>query len=302
MADFGKISWGPKTSNQAPKNVTDTEKLFESFCALAQEKIPDAGLAAQFTALQQEMSQLQAGHEKFAHTMASTPFITSFMLWVRHGDSQNIDIAKALVQNDFIGTHDNSGNVWTMEMAKNFDHQKVLSAIRSTHDWTVRRRETAVTAYIDFINWLSTMTYGYIGQLQDQDPLAVKNRLLPFSKFLDFLDALPNEKSQLVAKLLYFGGDRTLDPVLNLAIESVNFDQLSISWNTLKKDAEITHYPEHVLSDIKALMGNRKQGKIFLGSQKQLLSDVTIFRHFSDASKKALGSSFGPKKLTTNKL
>ncbi len=306
MADFGKISWGPTTPDQAhlPKKIND-EKLFDSFCEIAQEKVPGTHLLHQFKVLQEEMTQLKANHEKFVDTITTVPFISSFLLWISEVSKDNpsiIDIAKALLQNDFIGTYDNSGKVWTMESAKNFDHQKILSAIRSTRAWTIRRREAAVGAYIGFMNWLSTATYGYMAGLSDQDPITVRKRLLSFSKFLDFLDALPNEKSQLVAKLLYFGGDRTLDPVLNLTIECVNFDQLSVAWNRPGRDSDVTYYPEHVFNDIKALIGNRRHGKIFLGNQNQLLSDVTIFRHFNEASKKALGSSFGPKKLTTNKL
>lgn len=299
MAEFGKISWGPKTSDQAqlPKKNTD-ENLFDTFCSIAQEKVPGTHLLNQFKVLREEMTQLKANYEKFVDAIATTPFISSFLLWVGEV-SKNFDIAKALVQNDFIGTYDNSGNVWTMKDAKNFDHQKILSAIRCRREWTIRRRETAVSAYIDFMNWLSSATYGYMTGLIDQDSIAVSNRLLSFPKFLDFLDALPNEKSQLVAKLLYFGGNRTLDPVLNLTIESVNFDQLYVTW---EQSSNVTYYPEHVFNDIKALIDNRRQGKIFLSSQNQLLSEATIFRHFNEASKKTSGSSFGPKKLTTNKL
>ncbi len=306
MANFGKISWGPITADQAhlPKKINN-QKLFDSFCEMAQEKVPGTHLLHQFKVLQEDMTQLKAHHEKYIDTIATAPFITSFMLWISEVSKDNpsiIDIAKVLLHNDFIGTYDNSGKVWTLESAKNFDHQKILSAIRCTREWTIRRRETAVDAYIDFMNWLSTATYGYMAALVDQDPIIVRNRLLSFSKFLDFLDALPNEKSQLVAKLLYFGGNRTLDPVLNLTIECVNFDQLCVTWNSLERTSDVTRYPEHVFNDIKALMGNRRHGKIFLSNQNQLLSEATIFRHFNEASKKTSESSFGPKKLTTNKL
>ena len=83
----------------------------------------------------------------------------------------------------------------------------------------------------------------------------------------------------IVAKqLLYFGGDRTLDEVLNLKIPDVDFEEHLIGFG-----AKSVPYPLHVFADIKAIIGKRSKGKVILGRQEGDLNPATVFRNFKTA-------------------
>lgn len=114
-------------------------------------------------------------------------------------------------------------------------------------------------------------------------------KLDDFNKVLEHLD----EKYQLVAKLLYFGGTRTLEEILSLEIQHIDFKGEKIFFNGLG-----IKYPIHVFTHIQNVVKNRTIGRLFLGRQNLPLYPSTIFRNFKIAGKKAgLGDCFTPKDL-----
>jgi len=309
VADFGKISWKKGLSSGEPALHMDANKAFRTFLDMAQDRFPDISLLKSCDTIERESGNIKTAHNAYLRAIIKEPFAAFFIRWIKevaYSQFTTLDSARSLLANDLIGSYDIEGNIWTIGMAHSFEHKEILSAIRCKREWTILKRENLVSTYIEFINWLSKETYGYIPNLSDPDLIKTKNRLLEFSKFIQFLDALSNEKTQLVAKMLYFGGDRTLDHVLKLVIEQINLDKMSIDWTPSESDLlDFTRkeYPEHVFNDIKSIIGNRKEGLLFLGRQDAPLNDATIFRHFNEAALKVgLGESFGPKRLIIDRI
>ena len=203
--------------------------------------------------------------------------------------------AQMLVEHGYIGITDTKKNAWTLEDARGFDHSTVLDAIRSQKDITLFTREYLVTTYINFMQWLSNETHGYIERLEDPDLVRARGRAFEYLRFIKFLDAL-KEKEQLVAKLLYFGGTRFLDEILDLQVENVDFEKKMIQYKN-----QLVSYPGHVFSDISALIGKKTRGQIFSGRQNAPLNPATIFRNFKEAALKVgLEQSFSPAVLILN--
>ena len=243
--------------------------------------------------LSEERAQLQDTQEK----ISQHSFLAAFILWVQETAIQNADIlsaAKILLESDFIRATSKNGKVLTIEDASKLDHRTVVDAVRCEHSWPIQLREQVVANYISFLRWLSRETHADINTVEDPDQLLTKGRLLTHSQFITLIVAL-KDKEQLVAKLLYFGGKRTLDEVLNLQIEAVDFEK-----NAIRYKSQLIHYPPHVFEDIRALAGKKTHGRLFLGRQNAPLSRLKIFRNFKEiASSVGLGQSFLPTALTS---
>lgn len=242
--------------------------------------------------IEKELNQLDATIQKFIATILDQPFIALFAVWLKkYGNALPgiYETAATFLDHNLIKLHDDKENIWTLQQVNAETHKRILTAIRSTNGLSIRRKEELVQLYTAFMQWLHTETKGLIRQCEDPDKIQSANRQLPYTRFIDFLDALTNAKSQLVAKLLYFGNSN-LDSILGLTISDIDFSTQTIA---------TTRYPEHILHDVKTLIDSRKTGLLFLGRNDVALSDATIFRHFNEAAEKVgLGNSFGPKKLS----
>lgn len=300
MVEFGKSS---RKGNSAPFNqghVPNAEKAFDTLLDIAITKFPSTRFPESLKALDAERNNLKETYRKFIDNVAKVPLITSFLLWIKeigYLRSDTLLAAKELIENDFIGEYDNYDQFLTIGKAQSLDHHRILDAIRSKREWPIRRREILVQAYLEFMFWLSVETFGYIDPLEDPDWQRTKKRKLIYPQFIEFLDAIPSEKTQLIAKLLYFSENRPLESILGLEISNILFNAQQIDFS----DFDLESYPEHIFNDIKSLIGDRTEGLIFLGRQEAPLNDATVFRHFNEAAKKVgLGDSFGPKKLVAN--
>ncbi|MCE5294089.1 MAG: hypothetical protein LLF94_05690 [Chlamydiales bacterium] len=275
------------------------QEVFKNFLKATHSKNLKFNLEDQCRAIESEFTQLNSAVAKFVSTLLLQPFIAIFGVWIKqHGYMYPgmLDAVKTLLEHDLIMIHDETGDVWTVEKANAFDHYKILNAIRCKSAWTIKRKEELVRIYIAFMYWLHEETRGYVRRYEDPVWRRSQKRALAFGRYIDFLSALPNPKSQLVANLLYFGSDLTLDQVLKLELSNVDFTSHTIAWESTKENATPTSYPEHVFHDIKALIGDKKKGLLF--REQNIIGSATIFRHFNDAAEQVgLGSSFGPKKL-----
>lgn len=183
----------------------------------------------------------------------------------------------------------------TIHDAHLLKHEDIINGIRNQKDLSFEIREHLVSCYISFINWLSEITSNYIKSIIDPDYSKRNGRIIDYKIFIKLLDCL-DEKNQLVAKLLYFGGTRTLEEVLELDISHIDFKK-----NLINFKSQLVSYPQHILEDARLLIVNRKAGRVFLGRQEAPLNPSTIFRNFKEAgSRVGLGNSFSPKMLTTN--
>jgi hypothetical protein len=301
MADLGKkISWKvgvSKGDTSLPPVAADVFLSFVSFC---EGKVSPKQLMKDCELFEEQRNHMKSEYTKFIEELSEEPFLASFLVWVKevgYREGEAVEGAKMLLEHGLIGVTDDEGHPWTIGKAKGFDHRTVIDTIRCHKEWALSVRENVVKTYLSFISWLSLETHSYISRLEDPDLDRSRGRLLSYSAFLSFLEALSNEKARVVASLLYYGGSRTMEEVLQLTLKNVDFEKKVIYFDFVP-----VSYPAHVFSDIKSIMKPRTSGKVFLGRQETALHPATIFRNFKEAAVKAgLGPLFTPAHLTTSK-
>lgn len=217
------------------------------------------------------------------------PLLSAFLCWVRESNSKSVEEleeAKLLLDEGFIPAKKNSGGLWTLKEVAEQDPNDVFQAIRCQRNYSLRQRERLVQAYRRFLNYLGVNTNRLITPRTDWERDQVSHKEMRYDEFLTFADNL-NEKNQLAAKLLYFGGSRSLDEVLRVDIADIDFANCQIAY-----EGESITYPTHVIEDIKSLIGRRSKGRLFIGRQREgtkknaPLNHSTVFRNFKEAAEK----------------
>ena len=300
MTKLGKkISWQEgqivDTHNHSP-DASEVSNYLTNFCA---KNAPKMKLFQACKVFEDQKNQFKKGRTKFIENISGELFVASFLIWIKEvGSLRNdtFETAKMLLEHELIGVTDNKGKPWTMEKARSFDHSIILDTIRCHREWSLQLRETITKTYTCFMAWLWSETQGYFNRFEDPDLQKSQNRALPHPFFIAFLDTLANDKARIVAKLLYFGGSRTLEEILQLKIEDIDFEKRLIQFET-----HLVAYPAHVFDDIRSLSNPSTKGKVFKGRQNAPLNPATIFRNFKEAALKTnLGSTFTPANLTMN--
>ena len=170
-----------------------------------------------------------------------------------------------------------------------------IDLIRSLKEFKYRYRDSLVKTYLEVVRWAYTVSYKSTVDIQDPERVKTKKRALSYEMFCNLVDNM-EPKYQIVAELLYLGGSRTMDQVVNVKIGDINFNKNSIKFGT-----HVIHYPKHVITEIKEIVGTRKSGNVFIGRMKAPLAPATIFRNFNEAASQiGLGEGFSPKSLTTD--
>jgi len=299
MANHGKILRFAAKPSKNLSVLNETHRPLDAFFTLCQKHIPSKILSTSCTILKEKRIEFRDTYKKIIGKIILQPFLAAFALWaeevaVSHPDT--LDAAKTLLEHGYVCITDKNGSVWTIEHAQKFNHHAIIDAIRCNRDLQPQKQERLVTTYVSFMQWLSTETHGYIKNFEDTDLTKVKGRMLTYPQFIHFISVL-KEKERIVAKLLYFGGDHTLEDVLNIELDDIDFKKLQIRY-----PSEIVDYPRHIFSDIQMLISKKPQGKLFLGRQNAPLNASTVFRNFKKAAiKTGLGSSFFPSLLASGK-
>jgi integrase len=298
MPNFGEIQWETKIKH-SDKQSGDGNLTFDSFLNYCKAKLPSQNIAQSYDAFLAQRKRLQDELQKSIGAISEQPLLTAYLAWIKEVEiipNFDLSLAKILLEKGFIGITDSEGQVWTIAKASEFNHQNIIDAIRCRYEWSTEAREGLVMAYASFIQWLSNVTFGYVCRVEDPDLMRSNARAFPYSMFLKFVSHL-KDKDRLVAKLLYFGGTRTVEEVLDLKIEDIDFDNRVIYF-----DSQPTTYPLHVFADAKSIIKERKKGRLFLGRQNAPLNVATIFRNFKDAAiESGVGKNFTPKALIVNK-
>ena len=173
--------------------------------------------------------------------------------------------------------------------------QRQIEVIRCQRKYSISDRERLVDAFLDFFKWLSHQTSSYTPKFEDPDKEKTENRLLDHDTFVSLLDSL-DDRCRVIAKLLYFGGGKTLDQVVKLQAEDVDFKK-----GKIEIQGHWIIYPLHVFDDLKFLIGKRSSGPIFLGRNDTSINPSTIFRNFKEVSTVLGLPEMSPKSLTANK-
>ncbi|MDB6081435.1 MAG: hypothetical protein JWO53_707, partial [Chlamydiia bacterium] len=267
MRDFANISWQATESDDGLGS--NTENQVEALVEWCTKQIPQKALLKSCETIVEERVHLREVFKNIIEKIAEQPLLAAFIVWIKEiafRDTGMMNASKMLLESHYIGMTDDTGKVWTISNARGFDHRTVIDSIRCQREWSLQTRELVVYTYLSFLVWLSQETRGYIARVEDPDRERVKGRVLDYPLFIKFIDALSG-REQLVAKLLYYGGRRTLDEVLSIQIEDVDFEKRAIHY-----PSEMVIYPMHVFSDIKVLIEKRESGKIFVGRKNTSLN------------------------------
>lgn len=247
--------------------------------------------SAEVTSLQSMLKHAHALFEKQS-------LLAAYLTWTKYHyfKIEAFDYPKLILQKNIIPFKNNSGRLLLIQdLTKEF-FVNILEAVRCRRDLSLHLKEAFVYTVLDFNEWFcQATTFGKRFEVEDPDRLKTAGRLVAFDDFIELLCNL-DKRCQLVAKLLYFGGSRTLEQVITLQIEDVQFDAQEIIFDGVK-----IGYPKHIFEDILSLIDGRPSGNVFEGRQNTSLNAATIFRNFKEAASRIpLGDSFSPKSLTTN--
>jgi len=240
---------------------------------------------------------LHAEIASFSKVAKKTSLLAAFFVWAKEYTMQSLleDNIALLVKNEFIDFKNKSGDFVKIQDVNEKSIKSDLEKIRCRKELTIAQQELLVQNFIDFFNWLANQTLFYHLKIADPDKSQSQNRVFAHEDFIDLLTHL-DKRCQLIAKLLYFGGRRTLDEVITLHIEVVDFKNYLINY----EDQPVS-YPLHVFEDIKSLIGDRTSGNLFIGRQGTPINPSTIFRNFKEvANLLDFEETFSPKTLTTD--
>ncbi len=287
----------PKPKSNIPSNKkTDLDSSsFQFGAAFGGDVIGCLSEAGEEFLVAQRKFEGEVDKALFVFTKSSLAFaFGAWIIRVKSLDPVAVGYCDEIFRMKVLPIHEDGSSPSIFEFSK-LDHYEPIENIRMQRSKSLELRELLVSTYISFINWLSQITHNYIKSIKDPDQWKREGRIVSYEIFIKLLNCL-DERSQLVAKLLYFGGTRTLEEVLSLEITDVNFKKALINYRS-----QLVQYPQHVFADIKNLIKNRTSGRVFIGRQDAPLHPSTIFRNLKEAgSRVGLGDSFSPKMLITN--
>lgn len=280
-----------------PKDAGFDQRLsYKAFLEYFKSKVPVDDLEVSIKKFEDERTRLNKVMKESFSILREQPLLSAFLIWSKQNyiKSGYPDYAKTLVEKNILRFKDAQGRLLIIKEIDEKFLIDTLESIRCRKDLDVWQREMLVLTFRDFVNWVLATTRLSAFEIKDRDKERAYRRLLDYDDFIRFLGKL-DDRSQLVAKLLYFGGSRTLAEVLNLQMEDIDFVGGTISF-----ESQRISYSRHVLEDIRSLVMGQTTGQIFVGRQKSSLNPATIFRNFKEASLKLGVEPYTPKTLTTD--
>lgn len=229
---------------------------------------------------------------------ADMPLLIAYLIWTNHSyiKTEEYDYPKILIEKEVISFKNNDGNLLQIKDATKEFFLNALDSTRCRKDLSLHLKEALVQLVLDFNEWLSIETSSENKlKIDDPDRQKAKGRLIAFDDFIELLCNL-DKRYQVVAKLLYFGGSRTLEQVISLQIENIDFAAKEIAFDNVK-----INYPRHIFEDLLYLIDGRTSGNVFEGRQNAPLNAATIFRNFKEAAARIPLEEFSPKSLTTDR-
>ncbi len=270
-------------------------RSYESFFDYFKKIVSKEDLESSIQKIEDKREILNAARKQFLSAVREESLLALFLIWSKQNYVKTgyPDYAKILIEKEILIFNDDSGNLLILKNIERKFLVDILESIRCRKDLDLWQREMLVLAYLDFINFSRSVTdYMAFWDIKDLDKERSYKRIFEYDDFIRIIDKL-DDKFQLLAKLLYLGGQRTLDQVLTLNVQDIQFERRVVVYGN-----DQASYSLHVFEDLKAIIGEKKFGRVFLGRQDNPLNAATVFRHFKDGATKArLDPSFSPKTL-----
>lgn len=188
-----------------------------------------------------------------------------------------------------------TGQLLTIGEFADWSPQYIIDEIRCFEGWSIDKREDCVKFFCEFSNWLSRDTFGCIHRAEDYDREVTKQRKLHFDEYIEILKCL-DLRERIIAKIFYLGGSRSLEDVLSIRIELINFHNQTILFT-----GDSVKYSRHVFEDIKKLTEGRNNGYVFTGRQGERINHTVPYRALKTVtSNMGLDTAFTFKEFVKN--
>lgn len=116
---------------------------------------------------------------------------------------------------------------------------------------------------------------------------AVKSEALEPMEWIRLIDAIDNKRDGLIVKMMLQGAKR-ISEVLALAIDKVDFDKRQAQFRQLKTRGEekwlVVNMPESLTAEIKALVGDRQAGLVFVTDSGKPIQHTQVYRTMKKAA------------------
>lgn len=279
------------------KLMPQTNLAYEELLEDAKTIIPEYALETSMLVLQEGIASFEDASNNIWKIARDMPLLAAFLEWIKENPSNHLvyKYAKILMQNGlikFTGAKNKPVKLRDLELS---DIIQQIEEIRCQRKYSIADREQLVETFLGFLRWLKINTNNFIPEIEDPDRQKTEDRMLDHAIFASLLDLL-DDRCCIIAKLLYFGGRRTLDEVVRLNVEDIDFLN-----HQIKMQSELIQYPRHVLEDLKFLIENRSVGPVFLGRNNTSINPSTMFRKFQEISPILGIHELSPKSLTSNK-
>jgi integrase len=261
------------------------------------KSIPVRDLEVSIKKFDDEREKVNQVLKKSIPILREQPLLAAFLLWCKRNYVKKgfPDYPKMLIDEHIISFEDENGDLLVIKNIQKKYLLNIIENMRCRKDLDSFKIEMLVLTFMEFIRWMFITTRMFTFEIEDPDRSRISRRALEYDEYITFISKL-DDKCRLVAKLLFFGGSRTLSEILNIEVKDVNFQDCSISFESYK-----ISYPKHVLEDIRSLSITSETGKIFSGRKNAALNPATIFRKFKEVSLQlGLDPVYTPKILTTD--
>lgn len=160
------------------------------------------------------------------------------------------NIMDKLQKNNIIPYESAEGHAITLDYFMQDRHKDILESIRLVKDWSLIDKEDGIRCYCQFSHNLHQLSYGLIPSAMDPDRLRVRNKVIKYEIFIDFVQHL-SERDGMIAKLLYFGAP-SIDEVLSLKISAIDIVKMRINFSEIS-----ISFPKHIIQDLYLLISHK---------------------------------------------
>jgi integrase len=270
---------------------------YERFLEKAKNMMAENALKDSIAAFQEGRNFFDEALKRYWAISRKTPLIAAFLDWIKEKRSSDLMLERSeiLLENSLIQFSNDMKNPIMLSDLTLKGLSLQIEEIRCQKKYSITEREQLVDAFLDFFRWLSIHTFSCTPVLQDPDKERVKERSLNHDVFVSLLDAL-DARCCIIAKLLYFGGNRTLEEAVKLHVGDVDFKN-----HRINMQGELVAYPLHLFYDLKLLIGKRASGAVFLGRNNTSINPSTMFRKFKEVGSLLGLPELSPKSLISNR-
>ena len=183
------------------------------------------------------------------------------------------------------------------------NHNAVIDQIKKIPGLSEATKQARAACYISLTRYISRRTDGIVkaaipckeGSLDTTKTFGstrsvVKSEALEPMEWIRLIDAIGNSRDAIIVKLMLQGAKR-ISEVLALTIDKIDFDKRQAQFRQLKTRGEerwlVVNLPENLTNEIKAIIGDRQSGFVFLTDEGRPVRHTQVYRAMKKAASAA---------------